>query len=305
MDPVELIVDSDGVRLDRFLSDHIPGLSRTQAQRLIAEGRVAVEGKVAKPALSLARGDHVYVELPPPVESSLLPEEIPLRIVYEDRDIVVVDKPAGMVVHPAPGHPHGTLVHALLARIPDLAGIGGVLRPGIVHRLDKGTSGLVVVAKNDAAHQFLVRQFKERTVHKLYIALLEGHLEPERGAIEAPIARHPHDRQRMAVVAGGREARTSYRVLRYFNGRYTLVEAVPETGRTHQIRVHFAAIGHPVVGDGLYGHPSHRLNRQFLHAARLSLRLPSTGEYMEFRSDLPTELKEFLDDLAREVEGGN
>jgi 23S rRNA pseudouridine1911/1915/1917 synthase len=249
-----------------------------------------------------------------PAEPSLVPEDLPLAIIYEDDDLIVVDKPAGLVVHPAPGHTGGTLVNAILHHAPDIAGVGGERRPGIVHRLDKETSGLIVVAKNDRAHRYLQAQFAARTVYKEYLALLEGRLQPEHGRISAPIGRHPTDRKRQAMlpvdpvtgVSPGREAVTEYRVLRVYAapiygsstsvGTFTLVSAVLHTGRTHQIRVHFAWLKHPVVGDTLYGYRTQRLpvGRQFLHAHRLRLRLPSTEEEVEFVAPLPVELEAVL-----------
>jgi 23S rRNA pseudouridine1911/1915/1917 synthase len=214
--------------------------------------------------------------------------------VYQDDELLVLDKPAGLTVHPAPGHPSGTLVNALLAICPDLRGIGDRVRPGIVHRLDKDTSGLMVVAKSHRAHLSLSRQIKERKVKKGYLALVSGELKPREGVIDAPIARNPRDRKRMAVVAGGREARTRYKVLRS-NGEYSLVEAFPETGRTHQVRVHFASLGHPLVGDHVYGKRSAFLGRQFLHAHLLGFSHPDTGEWREFTSPLPPDLQLALD----------
>jgi len=216
---------------------------------------------------------------------------------YEDEDLLVVDKPAGMTVHPGPGHSAHTLVNAVLARCPDLRGVGGQGRPGIVHRLDKDTSGLIIVARNELAHLSLSRQLKERRVEKGYLALVHGHVEPPEGVIEAPIGRDPRHRKRMAVVEGGREARTGYRLARYLDS-YTLVEVTPHTGRTHQIRVHFAALGYPVVGDGVYGRPSPVLGRQFLHAFRLAFRHPRTGEALRLEAPLPADLRAALRRLA-------
>lgn len=281
-----------GERLDKFTAEKCQ-LSRAYAQKLIDEGQVAVNGRAAKAGQKLNTGDKVVVSVPPPSPISLAAEDIPLTVVYEDKDLIVVDKPPGLLVHPAAGQYKGTLVNAILAHCPDLGEINGSIRPGIVHRLDKDTSGLMMVAKNEAAQKSLSRQIKQHSIKKGYLALVLGHLTPERGAIDAPIGRHPHDRKRMAVVTGGREARTEYRVLKYLND-YTLVEAMPETGRTHQIRVHFAAIGHPIFGDHVYGKRSPMLGRQFLHAHRLGFRLPSTGKYVEFTSELPQDLAEVL-----------
>jgi 23S rRNA pseudouridine1911/1915/1917 synthase len=238
------------------------------------------------------------VRVPPPRPAAVEPEALPLRIVYEDADLLVVDKPAGMTVHPAPGHSRHTLVNALLAHCGDLSGVGGVLRPGIVHRLDKDTSGLLLVAKNDRAHAGLSRQLKERTVEKRYLALVRGRIEQPEGVIEGAVGRDPRNRKRMAIVEGGRPARTAYHVREYVDGM-TLVEVAPSTGRTHQIRVHFAAAGHPIVGDALYGKPSALVGRQFLHAHRLAFRHPGDGRAVEFESSLPADLAEALR-LARE-----
>jgi 23S rRNA pseudouridine1911/1915/1917 synthase len=289
-------VDKSGVRLDRFVGDRCPELSRTHAQRLIGDGCITVNDRAAKASLKLSIGDRVNIIIPPTPPSPLSPEEIPLNILYEDDDLLVVDKPAGLTVHPAPGHPGHTLVNAILAHFPHLSGIGDSLRPGIVHRLDKDTSGVMLVAKNRVAQANLVNQFRAHSVAKAYLALVKGKLTPESGIIEADIGRDSRNRQRMAVVSRGREARTEYRVVKYLDG-YTLLEITPETGRTHQIRVHLAAIGFPVVGDATYGVRSPHLSRQFLHACRLGFRLPSTGEYVEFTSELPPDLEQALRDI--------
>ena len=286
-------VDTSGVRLDKFVGERCPELSRTHAQKLIADGFVTVNGKTAKASLKLGSGDKVDIVIPPEPPSPLSPEAIPLNIIYEDKDLLVVDKPAGMTVHPAPGHPEHTLVNAILAYFPHLADAGDSLRPGIVHRLDKDTSGVILIAKNRITQANLSAQFKSRSVTKSYIVLVKGRLTPERGIIEAAIGRDPLNRQRMAVVSRGREARTDYRVIKYI-GKYSLLEITPETGRTHQIRVHLAAIGFPVVGDATYGVKSPYLSRQFLHASKLGFRLPSTGEYVEFASRLPENLEQAL-----------
>jgi 23S rRNA pseudouridine1911/1915/1917 synthase len=242
------------------------------------------------------------VTVPPPEEIGLEAEHIPVTIIYQDADIIVVDKPAGLTVHPAPGHPQGTLVNALLAACPDLREISGTLRPGIVHRLDKDTSGLLVVAKNDRAMRSLQAQLKERQAHKTYLALVHGVPKPREGQIEAPIGRHPKNRKKMAVVEGGRESVTRYRVREEFpdgqgRGGYALLEVEPVTGRTHQIRVHLAAIGHPIVGDTVYGRASKLLGRQFLHAHRLGFRMPASGREIEFESPLPGDLRGVLEEL--------
>ena len=291
-----LTADGDA-RLDKYVCARVPELSRTQVQKLIAAGNITVNGRPAKPGLRLNAGDRIELNIPPTPPQELKPEAIPLEIIYEDDDLLVVDKPAGLIVHPAPGHPAHTLVNAILAHFPHLADIGDFLRPGVVHRLDKDTSGVMLVAKNSAAQADLAKQFKSHSVTKAYLALVKGKLEPEEGIIEADIGRDPRHRQRMAVVAAGREARTKYRVVKYIGG-YTLLEVRPETGRTHQIRVHLAAIGFPVVGDKIYGVKSPHLSRQFLHACRLGFKLPSTGKYIEFESALPEDLEQALEDIG-------
>ena len=294
----ELTVEVGGERLDRFLADRCPDLSRSRLRGLIADHHVTVDGALAKPSARLRPGQRVSLLVPAPVESHLEPQDIPLNVVYEDGDLLVVDKPAGMVVHPSAGHRDQTLANAVLALCPDLDGIGGTLRPGIVHRLDKDTSGLLVVAKNERAHVGLSAQFKERTVRKLYLALVHGDMSPAEAVIEAAVGRDPHDRKRMAVVQNGRNATTEYRVVTRYRD-FTLVEAHPITGRTHQIRVHLSSLGHPVVGDATYGRPNPQLRRHFLHARQLGFRLPSTDDYVELVSDLPGDLQTFLDKLER------
>lgn len=295
---ISLVFEHGGERLDKAITSALPELSRTQVQRLIKGAYVTVGGSVAKASYRLEPGDHVVVRVPPPEPSQVRPEAIPLDILYEDADVLVINKPAGMVVHPAHGHASGTLVNAILAHCPELEGVGGEQRPGIVHRLDKDTSGLIIVAKNDRAQRDLQRQFKARLVSKRYLALVEGRPVPDQGLIEAPIGRDRAHRQRMAVVRGGRDAVTRYRVVETFTD-YTLVEAEPVTGRTHQVRLHLAFLGHPVVGDRVYGRRKQRLEigRQFLHAARLTLTLPGTGERVTFTAPLPPELEVVLAEL--------
>jgi 23S rRNA pseudouridine1911/1915/1917 synthase len=294
-----------GQRLDRVVAAALPDLSRTHVQQLIARGLVRVNGGPAKAGQRLRPGELVTVTVPPPEPAEVRPEAIPLRIVYEDAAVLVIDKPAGLVVHPAPGHPAGTLVNAVLAHAPEVA-MNGSQRPGIVHRLDKATSGLLVVAKTDAARAALVAQFAGRTVLKEYLALVHG-LPPASASVTAPIGRDPRHRQRMAVVADGRPAQTDIAVIEVFAG-CALVQARPRTGRTHQIRVHLASLGHPIVGDTVYGpdrplvlpasdgRPPRRLvvPRQFLHAARLGFVLPTTGTWREFSSPLPPDLAAIL-----------
>lgn len=260
-------------------------------QRLIRQGSVTVNSRCfgIKPSFHLRSGDRIGYSLPPP-PAPPQPQEIPLTVVYEDEDLLVVDKPPGLTVHPAPGHPQGTLVNALLARYPHLP--GPLLRPGLVHRLDKDTSGLLIVAKNAPAQAFLQEQFKERRLTKRYLVLVRGKVVPEEGAIEAPIARHPRHRQRMAVVASGKAAKTNYRLLNRM-GDYSLLEVTPESGRTHQIRVHLKSRGYPVVGDRIYGVKSPLVERQFIHAYYLKFTLPQGGE-LELTSPLPSDLEQAL-----------
>ncbi len=290
--------ESAGERLDRYVAQALPALSRSYAQQLIVAAQITVNGRPARASLGLCAGDQVAVAVPPPRPVALTPEPIPLSIIYEDADVVVVDKPAGMVVHPAPGHPGGTLVNALLARYPDMQ-VSGDLRPGIVHRLDAGTSGLLVVARNDAAMRSLADQQRERQMRKIYLAVAEGRFQVAEGVIDAPVGRHPRERLRMAVTPQGRPARTHYRVAEEL-GAYTLLELRLETGRTHQIRVHLLHIQRPVLGDPLYGarkgRASFGLGRQFLHAQQLGFHLPS-GEWREFCSPLPEDLQAALDKL--------
>ncbi len=305
---ISLTAAQGGDRLDRYLAQALPDLSRSQLQRLIDDGFVAVNHvPVAKASTKLASGDEVVVRIPPPAPARAAPEDIPLDIVYEDDDLIVIDKPAGMVVHPAAGHFSGTLVNAVLAHAPDLEGVGDEKRPGIVHRLDKDTSGLIVVAKNDRAHRHLQAQFKDRLAQKLYLALVVGHPPTPVGRIEAPIGRDPKNRQRMAVLHEGdptaREAVTEYRTREMFK-LFTLLEAEPKTGRTHQIRVHLSFLGCPLAGDTLYasrrsaGIKLPGLNRHFLHAARLTLQLPS-GPTRTFESPLPPDLSRVLNELRQ------
>jgi 23S rRNA pseudouridine1911/1915/1917 synthase len=295
---LELTADQGGERLDVFLARRVEGISRSQAQRLIERGLVTVEGVPARASRIVRPGEAVAVHLPDPEPVSVEPEPLPLTVLYQDEEVIVVDKPAGMPVHPGPGHPRGTLVNALLARFPELRQVGEAFRPGIVHRLDKDTSGLMVVAKTPRAHRHLVEQLKERQVRKTYLALVYGVPDPERGVIEAPIGRHPRHRKRMAVVDEGRQAVTRYRVVEAIGG-YALLEVEPVTGRTHQIRVHMAAIGHPLVGDAVYGRRSPLLPRQFLHAHRLAFVLPGRERAVEFESPLPADLRQALEAVRR------
>ncbi len=298
MDKVyNFVADKPGIRLDKYVGEKCPELSRTHAQRLIAEGYITVNNRVTKAGFKLSVGDRVDIVIPPTPPSPLLPEAIPLKILYEDDNLLVIDKPPGLTVHPAPGHPSHTLINAVLSHFPHLADISDSLRPGVVHRLDKDTSGVMLVAKNSVAQINLAEQFKAHSVVKAYLVLVKGHLTPENGIIEAPIGRDPRNRKRMAVVTRGREARTEYQVVRYIDD-FTLLEVRPETGRTHQIRVHLSAIGYPVVGDAMYGVKSAVLSRQFIHASRLGFKSPSTDEYVEFTSELPPDLEQALKDIG-------
>ncbi|MBN1374739.1 MAG: RluA family pseudouridine synthase [Dehalococcoidia bacterium] len=280
-------------RLDKYLADTCPDITRSQIQRLIESGNVTVNSRKERPSYKLRSGEMIEIIIPLPDAAVLVPEDIPLDIIYEDPDIVIINKSAGLAVYPAPGHPGHTLANALFKRFPDLAVFGNSLRPGIVHRLDKDTSGLMVIARNEKARIFLINEFKSRSVKKHYVALIKGKLTPEKGAIDAPIGRDPANRKRMAIISKGREARTDYRIIEYLEG-YSLVEARIQTGRTHQIRVHFTAIGHPVFGDSVYGVKSKLLSRQFLHASYLELKLPSNGQTRSFNLELPIDLEDVL-----------
>ncbi len=305
---VELTLEAVGERLDRALTDLLPDLSRMQWQRLIREGLVTINGERAKASYRIIGGETLAATIPEVVEAEVSAEAIPLDIRYEDRDLIVVNKPPGMVVHPSLGHAGGTLVNALLAHCPDLEGVGGERRPGIVHRLDKDTSGLIIAAKHDHALWYLQNQFKERTVNKVYKALVSGSLQPPEALIDAPIGRDPRHRKKMAVVAASsgrgdaRPAQTNYRAIQYYEG-HTFVECRPHTGRKHQIRVHMAYIGFPVAGDPIYGHRKNRLGlrRHFLHAAELTFRRPSDGEELHIVAELPEDLAKVLEALASDV----
>lgn len=292
------IIDGDqaGERLDRFLAKILKDISRSRIQELIKEGSITVNQQTVKANYKLKEKDHLEVVIPQARPLEVLPEPIPLDVLYEDKDLIVINKPQGMVVHPAPGHSSGTLVNALLHHCQDLSGINGILRPGIVHRLDKDTSGVLVAAKNDYTHTHLVGQLKEHQVKRIYLALVHGRIQEPAGMIEAPIGRDPRDRKRMAVVEkNGKEAVTLYSVLQRFHD-YTLVRLQLKTGRTHQIRVHMSYLGFPVVGDPIYGpRKSHfNLQGQALHAQTLGFIHPGTGEYMEFTAPLPQYFEEIL-----------
>lgn len=295
--------DEAGQRLDRYLVSVLHNISRTSAQQLIADGLVLVNGRPGKAGYALRAGDQVQISSAAPrgQPGSVRARTLPLDIVYEDQDLLIVNKPAGMVVHPAPGHSDDTLVNALLARYPDLKEAGAGERPGIVHRLDKDTSGLMIVARNTRTQAALVEEMKRHTVVKRYLALVEGVVALEQGSIEAPIGRDPRHRQQMAITTAGREALTHFRVLQRFS-QHTLLLLQLETGRTHQIRLHLKAIGHPVVGDPVYGSPGASrhlpIKRQFLHAYQLKFTHPTTGVALEFEASLPADLQAVLDEKS-------
>nr|WP_203641218.1 RluA family pseudouridine synthase [Levilactobacillus andaensis] len=287
-------------RLDKLVADQVDTISRSQAKSAIEAGQITVNGAVAKPKDKPKTGDTVHIELPDPEPLDLEPENIPLDVVYEDDDVLVVNKPQGMVVHPAPGHPNHTLVNALLYHSP-LSSINGTLRPGIVHRIDKDTSGLLMVAKNDHAHQSLSAQLQAKTNLREYVAIVHGNFKEEEGVIRAPLGRSPKDRKKQAIVADGRPAVTHFRVLERY-GNYTLIACRLETGRTHQIRVHMAYINHPVAGDPLYG-PKKTLkgDGQFLHARELGFKQPTTGEQLDFTAPVPDNFARMVRHLRQQA----
>lgn len=298
-DELKLTIDSAMTgRIDKELAHHLTDISRSQLQKWIEDGNVTVNGEKVKPKYKLVVGDRVVVQPEKPQKIDLEPENIPLDIVYEDDDVIVVNKPQGMVVHPAPGHPNHTLVNALLYHSP-LSTINGEFRPGIVHRIDKDTSGLLMIAKNDLAHRSLAAQLKEKTNEREYVALVHGVIKEERGTIDAPLGRSKKDRKKQAVVEDGRHAVTHFKVLERFQ-HYTLVSCRLETGRTHQIRVHMKYIGHPLAGDPLYG-PRKTLpgNGQYLHARLLGFKHPRTGKQMTFTSTLPEYFQKMIDHLEK------
>ena len=307
---LEVAEGEGGERIDAWVAGRLADLSRTRVAQLLGDGHVRLNGAVPRKSDRIEAGDVVEIEVPPPETSDVLPEDIPLDIVYEDRDLLVVDKPAGLVVHPAPGHRTGTMVNALLHHVDDLSGIGGVRRPGIVHRLDKDTSGLLIVAKHDRAHRRLSRALKRRDIHRIYLTACWGHLDEDRVTVDAPVGRSNRDRKRMAVVESGRHAVTHFRRQERWVAA-DLLAAELETGRTHQIRVHLAHIGHPVVGDETYGGGGARgisgpgrawavqlerkTPRQFLHAHRLIFDHPRHGKRLEIESPLPPDLAAVAD----------
>lgn len=307
--PTRILTLTTSDRLDRALAAVLPELSRSAIQRLIDQGRVRVNGAPRQASARVLPGDQVWIDLPDPEPDLPQPERLPLAVLYEDACVAVIDKPAGMATHPAAGKRSGTVVNALLARFPQLAAVGDPWRPGIVHRLDKETSGVLIVAKTVEALSALQGQFKARTVHKTYLALCVGWVQPESGVIRRPIARDPRHRQRMAVIAGGRAAATQFGVIETYalddsQYRYTLLRAHPLTGRTHQIRVHLAALGFPIVGDATYGSRKDLLTRRFaprhlLHAAAIEFVSPATGETVRVEAPLPADMHAALEQLRR------
>ena len=294
------IQENQQMRLDKYLSEQFPEQTRSYLQKLIKEGQVLVNGKTVKSGYQLSKGDEVSVTIPEPKELDVEPQKMELDIVYEDEDVILINKPKGMVVHPAPGHTTDTLVNGLLYHCKDnLSGINGVARPGIVHRIDRDTTGILIVCKNDMSHNSIAEQLKEHSINRRYRALVHGNLKEDTGTVEGPIGRHPVDRKKMAInERNGKPAVTHYTVLERF-GNYTLIECKLETGRTHQIRVHMTSIGHPLVGDEVYGPAKSpfKLQGQCLHAMVLGFVHPRTGEYMEFSADLP----EYFEDLLKKL----
>ena len=291
-----------GVRIDKYLAEQLPDITRSYLQKLLKDGSVQMNGKPVKASTKTAAGALIVLTIPEPEEPEILPEDIPLDILYEDSDVILINKPKDMVVHPAAGHYTGTLVNALMYHCKgDLSGINGVLRPGIVHRIDKDTTGVLIVCKNDRAHNALAEQLKEHSITRKYRAIVCGNLKEDEGTVDAPLGRHPQDRKRMAIVrSGGKRAVTHYRVLERF-GNYTYIECRLETGRTHQIRVHMASLGHPLLGDEIYGRAKSpfKLEGQTLHAMVLGFIHPTTGEYLEFEAPLPEYFEKLLEKLRK------
>lgn len=293
-------IEKGGERIDKYLSEQLEDMTRSHIQKLIKENMVRVNGMAVKSNFKLSASDQIEVEIPELKEPDILPENIPLDILYEDQDILVVNKPKGMVVHPAPGHYTGTLVNAIMYHCKDnLSGINGVMRPGIVHRIDMDTTGSLLICKNDRAHQALAEQLKEHSITRKYHAIVHGRLKEDEGIIDKPIGRHPIDRKKMSVhCTNGREAITHYRVLKRFQ-QFTYIECQLETGRTHQIRVHMSSVGHPILGDQVYGPAKcpYKLQGQTLHAKVLGITHPTTGEYMEFDAPLPDYFQGLLEKM--------
>lgn len=302
MNIINLTARNSGERIDRFLSKDLENLSRSYLQKLLKDGDIIVNGKVVKANYKVSQGDEIQVSIPEPETPDILPENIPLDILYEDDDILVVNKPKGMVVHPAPGHYSHTLVNAVMYHCGErLSGINGVLRPGIVHRIDMDTTGSLLICKNDHAHQILAEELKEHSITRRYHAIVHGNIKEDTGTVNAPIGRHPVDRKKMSTKApNGRHAVTHYKVLERF-GDYTYIECELETGRTHQIRVHMSSISHPILGDTVYGPAKcpYKLQGQTLHAKILGITHPTTGEYMEFDAPLPEYFSDLLQRLRR------
>ncbi len=300
MEKLFFTIEKGGERIDKYLSEQIEDMTRSHIQKLIKENMVRVNGMTVKSNFKLSASDQIEVEIPELKEPDILPENIPLDILYEDQDILVVNKPKGMVVHPAPGHYTGTLVNAIMYHCKDnLSGINGVMRPGIVHRIDMDTTGSLLICKNDRAHQALAEQLKEHSITRKYHAIVHGRLKEDEGTIDKPIGRHPIDRKKMSVhCTNGREAVTHYRVLKRFQ-QFTYIECQLETGRTHQIRVHMSSIGHPILGDQVYGPAKcpYKLQGQTLHAKVLGITHPTTGEYMEFDAPLPDYFQGLLEKM--------
>lgn len=300
MEKLFFTIEKGGERIDKYLSEQLEEMTRSHIQKLIKENMVRVNGMAVKSNFKLSASDQIEVEIPELKEPDILPENIPLDILYEDQDILVVNKPKGMVVHPAPGHYTGTLVNAIMYHCKDnLSGINGVMRPGIVHRIDMDTTGSLLICKNDRAHQVLAEQLKEHSITRKYHAIVHGRLKEDEGTIDKPIGRHPIDRKKMSVhCTNGREAITHYRVLKRFQ-QFTYIECQLETGRTHQIRVHMSSIGHPILGDQVYGPAKcpYKLQGQTLHAKVLGITHPTTGEYMEFDAPLPDYFQGLLEKM--------
>ena len=300
MEKLFFTIEKGGERIDKYLSEQLEDMTRSHIQKLIKENMVRVNGMTVKSNFKLSASDQIEVEIPELKEPDILPENIPLDILYEDQDILVVNKPKGMVVHPAPGHYTGTLVNAIMYHCKDnLSGINGVMRPGIVHRIDMDTTGSLLICKNDRAHQALAEQLKEHSITRKYHAIVHGRLKEDEGTIDKPIGRHPIDRKKMSVhCTNGREAVTHYRVLKRFQ-QFTYIECQLETGRTHQIRVHMSSIGHPILGDQVYGPAKcpYKLQGQTLHAKVLGITHPTTGEYMEFDAPLPDYFQSLLEKM--------
>lgn len=299
---LEVSSEDAGIRIDKYLAEQLPDITRSYLQKLLKDGSVQMNGKPVKASAKTVAGAAIELTIPEPEEPEILPEDIPLDILYEDSDVILINKPKDMVVHPAAGHYTGTLVNALMYHCKgDLSGINGVLRPGIVHRIDKDTTGVLIVCKNDRAHNALAEQLKEHSITRKYRAIVCGNLKEDEGTVDAPLGRHPQDRKRMAIVrSGGKRAVTHYRVLERF-GNYTYIECRLETGRTHQIRVHMASLGHPLLGDEIYGRAKSpfKLEGQTLHAMVLGFIHPTTGEYLEFEAPLPEYFEKLLEKLRK------